>query len=120
MAAHADPRARAAAGSRFAGGLHEIGHDGAGFAFDNETPRHRVWLEDFEIASHPVTHGEFLDFIEDGGYRRPELWLSAGWDAVQARGWQAPAVLGAARRAHGTRSRCTAWRRSTATRRSAT
>jgi ergothioneine biosynthesis protein EgtB len=74
----------------FMGGLHEIGHEGAGFAFDNETPRHKVWLEDFEIASHPVTHGDFADFIDDGGYRRPELWLSAGWDAVQARGWRAP------------------------------
>ena len=73
-----------------AGGLREIGHDGSGFAFDNESPRHRVWLEDFEIASHCVTHGDFVAFIEDGGYRRPELWLSAGWDAVVARGWQAP------------------------------
>ncbi|HVJ23501.1 MAG TPA: ergothioneine biosynthesis protein EgtB, partial [Burkholderiales bacterium] len=82
------PRARTWIG--FAGGLHQIGHDGSGFAFDNEGPRHRVWLEDFELASHPVTHGDFLDFIEDGGYRRPELWLSAGWDWVQRCGWQAP------------------------------
>ena len=74
----------------FAGGLHEIGHAGPGFAFDNETPRHRVWLEDFEMASHPVTHGDFLNFIDDGGYRRPELWLAAGWDLVRVRGWQAP------------------------------
>ena len=73
-----------------AGGLHEIGHAGPGFAFDNETPRHKVWLEDFEIASHPVTHGDFLDFIADGGYRRPELWLAAGWDVARARGWEAP------------------------------
>jgi ergothioneine biosynthesis protein EgtB len=72
------------------GGLRGIGHDGGGFAFDNEMPRHRVWLEPFEIASHPVTHGDFVRFIEDGGYRRPELWLAAGWDAVAARGWQAP------------------------------
>jgi len=83
-------RARAPRWIGFAGGLHEIGHAGPGFAFDNETPRHRVWLEDFEIASHPVTHGDFLDFIDDGGYRRPELWLSAGWDLVGARGWEAP------------------------------
>jgi len=83
-------RARARSWIGFAGGLHELGHDGAGFAFDNETPRHRVWLEDFEVASHPVTHGDFLDFIDDGGYRRPELWLSAGWDLVRSRGWQAP------------------------------
>ena len=75
---------------RFGGGLREIGHAGAGFAFDNESPRHKVWLEPFQIASQPVTHGEFIEFIRDGGYRRPELWLSAGWDTVAARGWQAP------------------------------
>lgn len=74
----------------FEGGLHEIGHSGPDFCFDNESPRHRVWLNPFQIASHPVTHGEFINFIEDGGYRRPELWLSAGWDLVVARGWQAP------------------------------
>lgn len=72
-------------------GLYEIGHAGQGFSFDNETPRHRVWLDAFQIASHPVTHGDFIAFIDDGGYRRPELWLAAGWDAVTARGWQAPA-----------------------------
>ncbi|MDH3288809.1 MAG: ergothioneine biosynthesis protein EgtB [Betaproteobacteria bacterium] len=71
-------------------GLREIGHAGSEFCFDNETPRHRVWLNAFQIASHPVTHGDFIEFIEDGGYRRPELWLSAGWDSVTARGWQAP------------------------------
>lgn len=74
----------------FAAGLYEIGHAGAGFCFDNETPRHRTWLDAFQIASHPVTHGDFIEFIDDGGYRRPELWLSAGWEAVIARGWQAP------------------------------
>lgn len=72
----------------FGEGLFEVGHAGGDFSFDNETPRHRVWLDAFQIASHPVTHG---DFIDDGGYRRPELWLSAGWDAVTSRGWQAPA-----------------------------
>jgi len=72
------------------GGVAETGHAGEGFAFDNELPRHRVWLEPFEIASHPVTHGDFLAFIDDGGYRRPELWLSAGWDTAQKEGWQAP------------------------------
>jgi ergothioneine biosynthesis protein EgtB len=71
-------------------GLHEIGHAGPGFSFDNETPRHRVWLDAFRIASHPVTHGDFIEFIDGGGYRRPELWLSAGWDAVTAHGWHAP------------------------------
>jgi ergothioneine biosynthesis protein EgtB len=74
----------------FPGGLREVGHGGGGFSFDNEAPRHRVWLEDFKLSSHPVTHGQFIDFIDDGGYKRPELWLSAGWDAVMTRGWQAP------------------------------
>jgi ergothioneine biosynthesis protein EgtB len=83
-------RAREPYWIRFGGGLHEIGHPGGGFAFDNETPRHRVWLEPFEIASHPVTHGDFIRFIDAGGYRRPEMWLSAGWDLVLARGWEAP------------------------------
>jgi ergothioneine biosynthesis protein EgtB len=74
-----------------AGGVREIGHAGDGFAFDNESPRHRALLEDYEIASRPVTHGEFLAFIDDGGYRRPELWLSAGWEAVCGQRWTAPA-----------------------------
>jgi ergothioneine biosynthesis protein EgtB len=69
---------------QFEGGLIEIGHasDNSDFAFDNEGPRHKVWLEPFELASHPVTHGEFAAFIADGGYERPELWLSLGWDWV--------------------------------------
>jgi ergothioneine biosynthesis protein EgtB len=83
-------RARKAQWIAFPGGLAEIGHGGHGFAFDNELPRHRVFLEPFEIASHPVTHGELMRFIDDGGYRRPELWLSAGWDTVCAHGWRAP------------------------------
>jgi hypothetical protein len=74
----------------FEAGLREIGHDGPGFCFDNETPRHRTWLDEFQVASHPVSHGDFLEFIDDDGYRRPELWLSDGWDAVTAGGWQAP------------------------------
>jgi ergothioneine biosynthesis protein EgtB len=81
---------RAALWIRVPAGNHRIGHEGEGFAFDNEGPRHVVWLDEFEIASHPVTNGEYLRFIGDGGYRRPELWLSAGWEAVSARGWQAP------------------------------
>jgi len=74
----------------FDGGLARIGHGGSGFAFDNEGPRHEVVLRPFEIASHPVTHGDFLAFVEDRGYERPELWLSLGWDAVQSQGWRAP------------------------------
>ncbi len=75
---------------RVQGGQKQVGHEGESFSFDNETPRHTVWIDDFRIASHPVTHGDFADFIEDGGYRRPELWLSMGWDAVSTRGWEAP------------------------------
>jgi ergothioneine biosynthesis protein EgtB len=75
---------------RFDGGIQAIGHEGNGFCFDNELPRHRVWLEPFELASRPVNNGEFAEFIADGGYRRPELWLAAGWDRVRADGWHAP------------------------------
>ena len=75
---------------QFEGGMREVGHRGEGFCFDNELPRHRVWLEPYALAKRLVTCGEFAGFIADGGYRRPELWLSAGWDAVKAHGWQAP------------------------------
>jgi len=75
----------------FEGGLVEIGHrSGEGFAFDNESPRHKVWLEPFELADRLVTNGEWLAFMADGGYRRPELWLAEGWARAQAEGWQAP------------------------------
>jgi ergothioneine biosynthesis protein EgtB len=74
----------------FNAGLHLIGHEGAGFAYDNETPRHREFVEAFEFASRLVTNGEYLAFMEEGGYRRPELWLSAGWDAVQKNQWNEP------------------------------
>jgi ergothioneine biosynthesis protein EgtB len=72
------------------GGVVEIGHDGAGFAYDNETPRHRQFVEPFAIANRLVTNGEYLEFMNDGGYRRPELWLSLGWAAVQEKGWTEP------------------------------
>jgi dimethylhistidine N-methyltransferase len=74
----------------FAGGLVEIGHDGRGFAFDNEGPRHRVWLEPYRLADRLVTNGEWLAFMADGGYRRPEFWLSDGWARVQAEDWRCP------------------------------
>ena len=74
----------------YEGGLRQAGHNGEGFCFDNELPRHRVWLEPYALATRLVTCREFAEFIADGGYRRPELWLSAGWDAVQQNGWQAP------------------------------
>jgi ergothioneine biosynthesis protein EgtB len=73
------------------GGLVEIGQDfGAGFGFDNERPRHRVWLEPFRFASRLVTCGEYAEFMSDRGYDRPELWLAAGWQTVQDQGWKAP------------------------------
>jgi ergothioneine biosynthesis protein EgtB len=74
----------------FPGGLHELGHAGAGFAFDNEGPRHRIHLEPFALARRPVTNREYLAFLEDGAYRDPTHWLSDGWAAVQTRSWQAP------------------------------
>ncbi|ESQ84009.1 hypothetical protein AEAC466_09700 [Asticcacaulis sp. AC466] len=73
------------------GGLVDIGHSGCGFAFDNETPRHKVWLQPFEISDRLVTNGDWLAFMADGGYARPDLWLSDGWTQVQTNGWQAPA-----------------------------
>ena len=72
------------------GGVAQIGHDGDAFAFDNERPRHRVLLERYRIADRLVTCGEYLDFIEDGGYRQAGLWLADGWAAVQTQGWTAP------------------------------
>ncbi len=68
----------------FDGGLVEIGHGGNGFCFDNESPRHKQYLNSYSLASRLVTNGEYLDFIADGGYRDPSLWLSDGWDWVQA------------------------------------
>jgi ergothioneine biosynthesis protein EgtB len=67
-----------------------IGNDSSGFAFDNERPKHRFFLNPYRIASHCVTNGEYQAFIEDGGYDRPELWLSLGWDIVKAQDWTAP------------------------------
>jgi ergothioneine biosynthesis protein EgtB len=72
------------------GGLVEIGHSGDGFSFDNEQPRHKVFLEPFELSSRLVTCGEYLQFMRDGGYDRAELWLSEGWDTIRAQGWKAP------------------------------
>ncbi len=72
------------------GGLVEVGHDGRRFCFDNELPRHRSYVHPFRIADRLVTVGQWRAFIADGGYRRPELWLSDGWYAVQGGGWEAP------------------------------
>jgi len=76
--------------SPFEGGLFEIGAAQQGFAYDNERPRHRVFVEAFALADRPVTNGEWLEFIADGGYANPALWLSDGWTAVQQGGWRAP------------------------------
>lgn len=76
-----------------AGGMVQVGHEGPqlGFAFDNETPRHAALLQPYAIADRLVNCGDYAQFIADGGYKRPELWLSDGWAAVQAQGWQHPA-----------------------------
>ena len=72
------------------GGVVTVGHDGRGFAFDNEGPRHDALLRPFQIAGALVTNGDWLAFIDDGGYERPDLWMSEGWATVQANGWTAP------------------------------
>ena len=74
----------------FDGGVTSIGHDGQGFSFDNELPRHRQFVEPFQLASRLVTNGEYLAFIEAGGYRDPSLWLSEGWDFVREHGLAHP------------------------------
>ena len=91
--AAAPPPCPAAAPARWLaqpGGLHDIGWDGTDFAFDNERPRHRQYLEAFCIESGLVTNAEFLELLDDGGYRRPGLWLSNGWEALQRQAWEAP------------------------------
>ena len=72
------------------GGLMEIGHSGTDFHFDNEGPRHRVWLEPFELATQLVSNADYRAFLADGGYERPELWMSEGWALRQHLNWQAP------------------------------
>lgn len=79
----------------FKSGLIEIGHpldanNSLDFCFENETPRHKVYLESFQIASRSVTCREYLDFMSNDAYTRAEFWLSEGWEAVNNQGWQAP------------------------------
>ena len=81
---HVDPRSHG--GARSEGGTPASG----GFSYDNERPRHRVWIPGGEVATRQVTVGEWKQFMADGGYTRPELWLSDGWATVQAEGWDAP------------------------------
>jgi ergothioneine biosynthesis protein EgtB len=75
---------------RYEEGLYDIGFEGSGFCFDNEAPRHKVFVRPFRLASRPATCGDYLSFIDDRGYSRPELWLSDGWKAVQTHHWSAP------------------------------
>ena len=72
------------------GGIVEIGHDGRGFAFDSEGPRHRVLIEPFQLADRLVTNSECMEFMADDGYRNPLLWLSEGWERANAEGWTMP------------------------------
>jgi len=74
----------------FPEGVYDVGFDGDGFAFDNEGPRHKVYLNAFRLASRLVTNGEYLEFMRDGGYTTPTLWLSDGWDTVNSNRWSAP------------------------------
>ena len=71
-------------------GIVEIGHNGAGFSFDNELPRHKVYIGPYALSSRLVTNGEYIEFIKDEGYSRPELWLSDGWDQVKRMNWKMP------------------------------
>ena len=74
----------------FEGGIFEVGHDGDGFAYDNEGPRHETLIHPFRLASRPVTNAEWIEFIEDGGYATPTLWLADGWNTVKSQGWEGP------------------------------
>ena len=71
-------------------GLMSIGHSGAGFAFDNETPRHQVLVPPYKLAQRPVSNGEYREFVRAGGYTTPELWLADGWSTLQREGWSRP------------------------------
>lgn len=74
----------------YPGGLYSIGYAGDDFAFDNESPRHSVYLQDYWLAAQLVTNGEYLEFLQAGGYNKPEYWLSEGWATVQTAHWEAP------------------------------
>jgi ergothioneine biosynthesis protein EgtB len=85
-----NPQGSKAGWLAYEGGLHAIGHEGKGFAFDNESPRHSVYLQDYQLASHRVTNGEYLEFMEAGGYQNPEYWLAEGWTTRQQQDWRSP------------------------------
>jgi ergothioneine biosynthesis protein EgtB len=88
--AHASAMVRPLGWRAFPGGLVSIGHDGPGFAFDNELAPHRAYLGPYALGDRPATCGEWMEFMGDGGYERPELWLSEGWGKVQSERWRAP------------------------------
>ena len=90
-AARGENTAQTACGwQSFPGGIVEVGHAGKAFAYDNEGPRHRVLLQDFALANRLVSNGEYLAFMHDDGYQRPEFWLSEGWAASRQQAWSAP------------------------------
>ena len=76
--------------NRFDSGVYRLGHEGEAFAFDNESPRHRVFLEPYMLSNRVVTNGEYQEFVNDGGYQRPEFWLSLGWHHVTTENWKSP------------------------------
>lgn len=76
--------------TRYQGGVTEIGHEGAGFSYDCEGPRHKVWLDPYDLADRPVTNRDWIEFIEDGGYRKAPLWLMDGWATCEKEAWDAP------------------------------
>jgi ergothioneine biosynthesis protein EgtB len=82
--------APAASWISFDGGLYDFGNVEGGWCWDNEVPVHKAWLEPFALSSRPVTNGEYLEFMADGGYRNPLLWLSNGWSKVKEQGWTSP------------------------------
>ena len=85
-----NPPARPLRWVGFDAGLHDVGHAGESYCFDNERPRHRVYVSAFQLADRCVTNGEYLEFIEAGGYRDPKHWLADGWARVQSEAWAAP------------------------------
>jgi ergothioneine biosynthesis protein EgtB len=74
----------------YSGGVYEIGHQGSEFAFDNESPRHKTYLQDYRLGNRLVTNGEYLEFIQAGGYQQAKYWLAEGWATLQSLQWQAP------------------------------
>ncbi|HEY6921242.1 MAG TPA: ergothioneine biosynthesis protein EgtB [Methyloceanibacter sp.] len=84
----------------FDGGIFEVGHDGNGFAYDNEGPRHEELIRPFKLATRCVTNAEWIEFIEDGGYATPTLWLADGWNTMNGQGWQGPLYFEKAERGY--------------------